>query len=418
MRLQLTRHARSMRRWAPAFLAVALLSCVAVARVVRAEGGEVDIGATLFHEGGGPLNMTVITPSVRGRIDPIDELTIRLGWDADVVTGASVAVVDAPGTRPDVITTATQLDDFRNVFSGGVELRSDFGSVRAGYSYGFESDYVSHALTLGARAELFERNTTFDLSYAHGWDSVCNVAQPRMQDPVERRRLPASTGCFSGDNTELTSQSVALNSLNGTWTQAWAPIFVTQVTLSAQLVDGFQSNPYRAVWLGRSSAQEHHPDHRFRYAGSLAARLWIAPISGALHAMGRAYRDSWGVQSLSAELAIEEVIEGALRIRARGRYYTQTGAAFFSDDYALAPRGEYFTGDRELSTMSSVMVGGSISYTLSAGADGPVLGFLSRLALLAKADWLHSEFPQFRYGTAAVPNRDALIVSLALEAEF
>jgi hypothetical protein len=375
MRLQLKR---------PAHAAALGIGALLAAVVARADGGEVDVGATLFHEGGGGLNMTVVTPSVRGRVDPVDEVTVRVGWDADVVSGASVAVVDAPGTRPDAITTATYLDDLRNVFSGGLELRSDFGSLRAGYAYGFESDYVSHALTLGARAELFERNTTFDLSYAHGWDSVCDVAQPRMQEPVERRRLPSSTGCF-GAIADLTSRAVALNTLQGTWTQAWAPVFVTQLTLSAQLVDGFQSNPYRAVWLGRSSAQEHHPEHRFRYA---------------------------------AALALEEVIDGALRLRARGRYYAQGAAAFFSDDYALAPRGQYFTGDRELSAMSSVLVGVSITYTFSAGAEGPVLGFLSRLSLVAKGDWLHSNFGQFRYGNVGVPNRDAVILTLAMEAEI
>jgi hypothetical protein len=408
MRLQLKR---------PAHAAALGIGALLAAVVARADGGEVDVGATLFHEGGGGLNMTVVTPSVRGRVDPVDEVTVRVGWDADVVSGASVAVVDAPGTRPDAITTATYLDDLRNVFSGGLELRSDFGSLRAGYAYGFESDYVSHALTLGARAELFERNTTFDLSYAHGWDSVCDVAQPRMQEPVERRRLPSSTGCFDAI-ADLTSRAVALNTLQGTWTQAWAPVFVTQLTLSAQLVDGFQSNPYRAVWLGRSSAQEHHPEHRFRYAAALAARLWIEPISGALQVLGRAYRDNWGVESLSAELALEEVIDGALRLRARGRYYAQGAAAFFSDDYALAPRGQYFTGDRELSAMSSVLVGVSITYTFSAGAEGPVLGFLSRLSLVAKGDWLHSDFGQFRYGNVGVPNRDAVILTLAMEAEI
>lgn len=402
---------------------VAVLSAVAaVATVIaargRAESGAVDVAATLFHEGGGPLNMTVITPSVRGRVDPVDELTLRLGWDADVVTGASVAVVDAPGARPDVITTATRLDDMRNVFSGGMELRSDFGSLRAGYAYGFESDYRSHALTVGARAEMFERNTTLDLSYAHGWDSVCDVAQPRMQEPVERRRLPSSDGCFSSGMRDLTARDVALNSFQGSWTQAWTPIFVTQLTLSAQLIDGFQSNPYRAVWLGRSSAQEHHPDHRVRYAGSLGARLWVEPISGVLQATGRIYRDNWGIESVSAELALEEVIEGALRIRIRGRYYAQSAAAFFSDDYALAPRGQYFTGDRELSAMSSVLVGASIGYTVPSGADGPLLGLFTSFRFLLKGDWLHNDFSQFRYGTAAVPNRDALILTLALEAEI
>jgi hypothetical protein len=413
MRLQLRQRLRAV-----ALAALTVAGAVATRGLVQADGGEVDIGATLFHEGGGPLNMTVIAPSVRGSVAPIDELTLRLGWDADIVTGASVAVVDAPGARPDVITTATRLDDMRNVFSGGAELRSDFATLRAGYAYGFESDYRSHALTLGARSELLERNTTFDLSYAHGWDSVCDVAQPRMQEPVERRRLPASDGCFTSEARDLAARDVALNSFQGSWTQAWAPIFATQLTLSAQLVDGFQSNPYRAVWLGRSSAQEHHPDHRVRYAASLGARLWIEPISGVLQATARIYRDNWGIESVSGELAIEEVIEGALRIRVRGRYYTQSSAAFFSDDYALAPRGQYFTGDRELSAMSSILVGASIGYTVVSGADGPLLGFMSSFQFLLKGDWLHNDFPDFRYGTAAVPNRDALILTLTLEAEI
>ncbi len=414
MRLQLN-GSRGFAGSATALCPIAALSLLVAG--VRADGGSVDVGATLFLEGGGPLNMTVVAPAVRASYDPIDDLTIRLGWDADIVTGASVAVVDAPGTQPDVVTTATQLEDMRNVFNGGFELRSELGSIRAGYAYGFEDDYVSHALTLGARADLFQRNTTFDISYAHGWDAVCDVFHARSLNPVDRRRLPSSDGCF-GTSRDLTTHELAINSFQGSWTQVWAPIFVTQLTLSAQTLDGFQSNPYRGVWLGRSSAQEHHPEHRFRYAAGLGARLWIAPISGALIVNGGAYRDNWGVQSLSAELAVEEVIEGALRIRLRGRYYAQSAAAFYSDDYALAPRGQYFTGDRELSEMSSVLAGASISYTFSAGADGPIGGFLQSLALLFKADWLHAEFPRFHYGTAAVPNGDALILTLTLESRM
>jgi len=60
------------------------------------------------------------------------------------------------------------------VVSGGLELRSDFGSIRGSYAYGFESDYRSHSFTIGARTDLFERNTTLDLSYARGFDSYDN----------------------------------------------------------------------------------------------------------------------------------------------------------------------------------------------------------------------------------------------------
>lgn len=399
---------------------LALLAALAIAATpatTRAQSAEIGAAATLYHEGGGPLNMTVITPGVNASVDPIEEMTIRVGWEADIVSGASVAVVDAPSSEVDVISTATQLSDFRNVFSGGAEVRSDYGSLRAGYAYGFENDYRSHGLSIGARAEALERTAAFDLSFARGWDSVCDVFQPRNQEAVDRRRLSGSDGCF-GDAMDLTARDLALSTFQGSWSQAWAPILTTQLTLTAQLVDGFQSNPYRAVWLGRTAAQEHHPEHRARYAAGLGARIWLEPLSAALQLFARGYHDTWGINSITAELAYEQVIEGALRIRVRGRYYNQTAAAFFSDDYALAPRGQYFTGDRELSSMWNVMVGAQIAYRISSGAEGAALGFLREFDLLLKGDWLHNEFPDFRYGQVGVPNLDALIVTLALEASF
>jgi hypothetical protein len=252
----------------------------------------------------------------------------------------------------------------------------------------------------------------FDLSYARGWDTICDASQGRNQDPVEHRRLASAAGCFSSDPNYAT-HDVSLQTFQGSWTQLWASIFSTQLTLSAQLVDGFQSNPYRGVWLGRAAAQEHHPDHRVRYAAAIGARLWLAPLSGALQATVRLYRDTWDINSVSAELAYEEVINGALHIRVHGRYYTQTHAAFYSDDYALSPRGQYFTGDRELSALSTILVGGSISYVATNMGDP-----LSELDIVLRADWVHGEYPDFHYGTAAVPNRDSIVATLAVELHF
>lgn len=393
------------------------LAAFAFVSTVRADAAQTDAYSTLFYEFGGPLHMMVVTPRVNARVDPIEELSIRASWEADIVSGASVAVVDAPSPEVDVITSATQVEDFRNVFSGGFDLRSPYGALRAGYSYGFENDYRSHSFTIGARTELFERNTTFDLSYARGFDQVCDRFQPDVQDPVKRQRLDSSEGCFT-DAPNRMVHDIDLQTFQGSWTQAWAPIFVTQLTLTGQLIDGFQSNPYRAVWLGRSAAQEHHPDSRFRYAGSLAGRLWIEPLNGALHLSGRAYRDNWDVRSITAELAYEQSIDGSLRLRVRGRYYRQGAAAFFSDDYAHMPRGQYFTGDRELGDMESFLVGAHLVWTLTPGTEGASLGPLESFKLVLKADYLHQEFGNFRYGRAAVPNNNSILATLGLEMVF
>ena len=51
------------------------------------------------------------------------------------------------------------------------------------------------------------------------------------------------------------------------------------------------------------------------------------------------------------ELAAERYLFEGLRVQLRGRYYTQTAALFYSDDYTGGeptdgPNGQYWTGDR------------------------------------------------------------------------
>jgi hypothetical protein len=396
----------------PALWAASLPGAVAV----RAEDG-VQATTTVFYESGNGLHTTVVNPAASANVDLGNTLSLNAGWQADIVTGASVAVVDAPSGEVDAITTATVYDDIRHSFRGGLQLAGDDAQIRAAYTHGFESDYRSHTLNVSAGAQLFDRNTTFEITYAKNWDSVCDLAQPNAEKAVERQRLPSSDGCF-GKRADRTQHGLDLHSLQGAFTQAWTPIFNTQLAFSTQLIDGFQANPYRAVWLGRSQAQEHHPEHRIRYALALSARIWLRPVGGALQMNARAYRDTWDIQALSGELAYERNLGDLVRLRLRGRYYTQTRAAFYSDDYALAPRGRYFTGDRELSTMQSALGGARFEFMPAASDDGRVVGFLETLLIVLKADYLRYFFDDFRYGRLVVPNDQALFGTLGVEATF
>jgi hypothetical protein len=105
-------------------------------------------------------------------------------------------------------------------------------------------------------------------------------------------------------------------------------------------------------------------------------------------------------------------------MRAQARYATQTAAAFFSDDYVLAPRGQYFTGDRELSPMRSLLLGAQVIWVVPPDEHGEVLGFLSGLEATLKGDLLRTYFSDFRYDRAEVPNTLALLGALELRAIF
>jgi hypothetical protein len=387
---------------------------MASAPVVAQTQSELGAGATVFHEAGGPLHMTVVTPEVRADVGLSKNIAVTADWTADIVSGASVAVVDAPAGTVDAIGSAS-VQDVRHVFGAGLRLQDGQSALSAQYHYGFENDYRSSAVEVSAKTDLYDRNTTFQISYARSFDSVCDG--PDASAPVVKPRMASSKGCFE-DSVDRRERALAIHTLQAAWTQAWTPVFSTQSTATAQLLDGFQANPYRAVNIGRVAAQEHHPENRARYALGLAGRIWLRPLSGALQPLLRFYRDTWDLHSWTAELAYEQTLGRGVRLRGRGRYYGQNGAAFYSDDYVLEPKGQYFTGDRELSPMRSVMLGAQLVWVVPANEQGEVLGFLSGLELVVKADVLKSFFDDFHYDRVAVPNDTALLGALTLMAGF
>ena len=390
-----------------------LLVTSSIERGARADTG-VAAGTTVFQETGGPLHMTVIVPSATASVDLGQPVTLHVGWTADVISGASVAVVDAPASNVDAISSASVVDT-RHAFSGGLTLRDGTASVDLGYSHAFERDYLSNSFSAKARTELFERNTGLEISYARAFDEVCDLAG--TFDPVMKPRMDSSSGCFSSGKGR-TDRDLTLHALQGGWTQAWTPRFSTQLTLNAQVLHGFQSNPYRAVRIGKTAAQEYEPPDRARYPLGLGARYWIAPLAGALSIEGRVYRDTWGIVSLAGDLAYDQTLGGAFRLRARGRYYTQNGATFYSDDYVLDPRGRYFTGDRELSPMRSMLVGLQLIWSAPPDDKGTVFGLLSGFQFTLKLDLLKTYFDQFHYDRAEVPNTLAEIAALEVRTLF
>jgi hypothetical protein len=332
-----------------------------------------------------------------------------------VVSGASVGVVDAPAAKVDAISSAS-VHDVRHVLGGGVRVQDGQSSLSAGYHYGIENDYRSNSFDVGARTDLFERDTTLELTYARAFDEVCDG--PTAAEAVLKARLDNSDGCFNSARKDRRERSLGMQTFQGAWTQQWTPVLSMQAVATAQMLHGFQANPYRAVRIGRTAAQEHHPIDRARYAVGVGFRIWIDPLKGALQPQVRLYRDTWDIRSASGELGYEQTLGQGLRFRARARYYLQSGAAFYSDDYVLAPKGQYFTGDRELSPMHSILLGGRFSWSVPQNAEGEVLGLLSGLDITLGADWLKGFFDHFHYDRASVPNTAALFGSIGVLAAF
>jgi hypothetical protein len=405
-----------------ALAVVAASFSVLAARDARAETVDFDTAHTLFYEAPTRSHMFVYTPGVDLAVKPTDWLGVNAGYEADVVSGASVAVKAGPAyaaTHPgaDVITAAS-VHDVRHQGRGGFSLTHGNTTYAGGYAYSTENDYRSHSFFVTAKTDALEHDTEFELGYAKNLDQVCDRTQSPNVTPSRAFALEDSVGCFVKSNDLRTRRDVNVDAFEGSWTQAWTPVFATQLVYTAQIVDGFQSNPYRSVILGEGlKAQEHHPNDRARHAVALRGNYFIRPIRAAVHAGVRGYADSWDIKSITAELELEKYVGDALRVALRGRFYKQSGALFYSDDYSggdppLGPKGQYFTGDRELSPFTSVLAGAHASYTFRRD-KGPLVWIIESAHVAVSADAVQFFYDQFTLGGEPIGDARAYLLGIS-----
>lgn len=418
--------ARRARAGQAAALAVAPALLLAAAPA-RAQVAQVDTAHTFYHESPTRTNMTVYTPGVDAAVKPASWLTVRGGYEADIVSGASVAVkagraYQAVNPGADVVSTAS-VRDLRHAPRGGVTLRKGDVAIAAQYTYGTENDYKSHSIFVSARTDAYEHNTQFELSYARNFDLVCDRTQAVNDRAPRFRALEDSTNCFTSNDPLRTRHTLSIDGLQAAWSQAWTPTFMTQLAYTAQLIEGFQSNPYRSVILGQGlKAQEHHPETRARQSLAARANFYIRPIKLAIRVGGRVYRDTWDVTSGTGDVEVERYLFEGFRVAARGRYYKQGGASFWSDDYTggdppLGPKGQYWTADRELSPFSSLTVGLRFTYGIQP-ASGRLLGLMTGLKVGAAADVIQFDYDEYTLGGVPITNARAFILGANLSALF
>jgi len=411
----------------PARAVLVSVAVLALARPASAQVVDFDTTHTLFYEAPTQTHMFVYSPGVNIAATPWEFLTVNAGWEADVVSGASVAIKAGPAYQAnhmgaDVVTTAS-VHDFRNSAIGGITLRKDAVSFSAGYNYSTEHDYRSNSFNVAARTETYEHDTQLEIDYAHNFDEVCNRVQDTLDtSPTLYHPLEDSTGCFTS-NPLRTTDPIAIDSLQASWSQAWTPIFQTQLVGTLQVVSGFQSDPYRGVVIGQGVvAQENVPNLRIREAVALRANVFFRSLKAALRLSGRLYQDSWDITSGTGEAEFEKYIGAPFRISLRGRFYIQDGAIFWSDDYTggaapLGQKGAYWSGDRELSPFWSWSIGTRSVLTLTP-STGRILHIMTQLKLSGSFDVVTPYYSQYTLGGIPISDTQEYIGQLSLTALF
>ena len=398
------------------------IATIAASAGARAQVVTFDTAHSFFTEAPTGSHMTVYTPGVDLEAAPWSWLQVRGGWEADMVTGASVAVkagaayqANHPGA--DVISAAS-VNDFRNQAHGGFTLRSDTLSLTGGYVYSTENDYLSNAFNVAARTDLYQHDTQLEISYARNFDQVCDRTQAAAARAPQYVALESHSGCFTSSASRV-SLPIDIDGFQGSWTQAITPTFTTQLVYTGQIINGFQSNPYRSVILADGvKAQEHVPDNRARQAMALRGNFFFRSLKAALRLGVRGYWDTWNVSAGDVEGELEKYLGDSIRVTLRGRFYAQSGAIFWSDDYTGGdgPKGQYWSGDRELSPFVSGM--GGLRAIYQARPENPYLKIISGLRVGISGDVIQYVYSDFSLAGTPVGNARSWILNLNLAMMF
>jgi len=419
VRLQLS--SRRGRHWSGAVLAAAVTLGVGGA---HAQVAEVAPRATVFVEPSKTSKLTVINPSVDVQAKPTEWLDIHAGYQADIVSGATESLKGGRLSPVDIVSSATKFKDTRHLASGGFGLSRDNTKLSATYAYGTESDYHSNSLSVQSSTSFLQKNTELTLAYARGFDRVCTTAFAASDSASVRTPLDSSKGCFTKADNRA-SRKVDLDNFQAGWTQTWTPLLATQLVLYGALQHGFLENPYRGVVIAPAGDQalENHPDNRLRLAVALRGRYYLRPIKLAISAGARIYRDTWDILGQTYELEAERYVLPDVRVLVRGRYYTQTEALFWSDDYTGGepkdgPRGQYWTGDRELSPLSSYLIGGRMLFKKNAEPNRRMAFVLLSFETSFSLDILKTHLREFTWGGIEPDDTLSGVVSLGVRGTF
>jgi len=231
------------------------------------------------------------------------------------------------------------LKDERNAFTLGLTKQLADHSIRVGYAYSTESDYLSNAVSLQDTISLNQKNTDLVLSCAYTDDRV------------------------GANGTDLNAPKRTFDTLVGI-SQVLSPKDLLEINLSLSWSQGFLSDPYKRVLLNDFFVlADKRPSHRFE---QLLFLQWThhLPWNGA--SMETSYRfghNDFGSFSHTAQIALyQKLFQDRIVISPSLRYYWQSAANFYATQFTGAPL--YYSSDYRVSKEESYSLGVQVRWNV------------------------------------------------------
>jgi hypothetical protein len=286
-----------------------------------------------YYKGGG---VTVQGPALLVRQGVGDSLSLSGRYYVDTVSSASI----------DVITTASPYKDERKEYGIGVDYLHGNSLAQFSVSSSKEDDYLADTFGMNVSHDLFGGLTTLNLGFSQGRDVVQRV-DTAFEADINRYN-------FRLGLTQVLSRSLLLG-----------------VGYEGVAEEGYLNNPYRSVRVLGATREERYPGTRDSQAVALRAIKGFGsgsrPVISSLRAEYRYFRDNWGVRSSTLGVALQRYFFGERVLgEARYRYYRQSAASFYSDDFPTEMT--YMARDKELSTFHSHSLGVKWSWAFWRGS--------------------------------------------------
>ena len=284
----------------------------------------------LYHSysGGG---VTINGPSVLVRKSLGKKVSMWGNYYVDSITSASI----------DVITTASQYTEERTEHGFGIDYLQDTTTLSLAFANSVENDFVANTMHFSIAQDMFGDLTTVSMGYSRGWDVVTATGNPGFEKKADRQ------------NFKLGVSQVLTKSL------------LMELNFETISDEGYLNNPYRSVRYlsGTTYAYqgELYPNTRTSHAAALRA-IYYLPYRAAIKAEYRIFTDTWGMQANATEVGYTHPFRDDWIFEFTYRYYTQTGANFYSDLFPYIDAQNYLARDKELSTFNSSTFGVGASY--------------------------------------------------------
>lgn len=357
------------------FLAIPVLSGTFVAQAQAQD--RVILRGNYYRE----HSTRVLQPQVVFQKDALDHrLQVSVDYLLDVISSASIAAGAAALGGDKVFT------EWRHESGASLGYTHKGWRFGVGGRYSTESDYTAKSGRISLQKELFDRNSTVSMSYAHSRNHAY-----RVRNNIGDRSPWTSTG----DSNLLAGHQASLG-----WTQVFHPRVLGGAVLEASALRGPQDNPYRRA---RNGQNERHPLQRNRLALSFWTRA-LVHRRWALAPMYRFYIDSWKVSAHSLDLRLHLRAASFLRLRARYRFYWQSGAFFWRADGDYDAEAPFITDDPKTAQFVSHTPGLQLTWMLSPIAEHLKQPWLQGAEISATYNHVFqsSRFPSARMGSLAM----------------